>query len=80
LVLSSNMLQLNIANNAENTKIFLRSLCVIYTPFLITRTRPTVWLNGSGGGTGETPSQLSRISGKPRLRASGGAAVRRSRC
>jgi len=26
----------------------------------------TVWLNGSGG-TGETPSQLSRISEKPRI-------------
>jgi len=39
----------------------------------------TVWLSGSGG-TGETPSQLLHISGKTRLRASGGAAVRWSQC
>ena len=39
----------------------------------------TDWLNGSGG-TGETPSQLLHISGKTRLRASGRAAVRWSRC
>jgi len=37
----------------------------------------TAQRNGCGsGGTGETPSQLCTISGKTRLRASGGAAVR----
>jgi hypothetical protein len=36
-------------------------------------------LTGSGG-TGETPSQFHTISGKSRLRASGRATVRLSRC
>jgi len=40
--------------------------------------RLTVCISGSGG-TGETPFHYRATSGKMRLRASGGAAVRRSR-